>query len=365
MAELDTRPLPLLALSTGVVLPQMVVTLALETPEAAAAAEAAVNGDNLLLLVPNLGGHYARVGTVARVDSAGQLPNGTDALILRGLHRATLGAGVAGSGPALWVQAAAVDDGEVTDRAHELARELRAVVSVLAERRRSRRMPEALANATDPAALPDAVVGVWPELPRERVVEVLETLDPEERIEKVLGWARDALAEMELAERIRSDVAEGMEKTQREFLLRQQLAAIRRELGEADEEGGVDGYRARLAESEMPAEVLAAVEKEIARLEKTAEQSPEHGWIRAWLDTILELPWGRYSDDHLDVQAARDTLDADHTGLDDVKDRIVEYLAVRGLRAERGMAAARPRPSRSLRTARYSTMRSFTSWSPV
>ena len=341
MAELETRALPLLPLTTGVVLPQMVVTLAVETPEAKAAADAAVAGDGLLLLVPRIEGRYARVGTVARVDSAGQLPNGVDALILRGLHRAVLGAGAPGTGPALWVQAEKVEDGEATPRARELARELRAVVSALAERRRSRRMPEALASTTEPAVLVDTVVGVWSDLPVERRVELLETVDVQDRLEKVLAWAREALGELELAERIRTDVAEGMERTQREFLLRQQLAAIRKELGEggAEGEGAVDDYRSRLAESAMPDDVRAAVAKEIERLERSSEQSPEHGWIRTWLDTVFELPWGTYSDDRLDVNEARSVLDADHNGLDDVKDRIVEYLAVRALRAERGMGA--------------------------
>ena len=284
MAELETGALPLLPLSTGVVLPQMVVTLALETPEAKAAAEAAVRGEGRLLLVPRIEGRYARVGTVAQVDSAGQLPNGVDALILRGLHRAVLGSGAAGTGDALWVHAEAVDEGPLTPRAHELAREFRAAVAALAERRRSRRLPEALASTTDPVALVDTVVGAWSDLPLERRVEALETVDVVERLEKVLAWAREALAELELAERIRTDVAEGMEKTQREFLLRQQLAAIRKELGELGDDaggGGADDYRAKVAASAMPEAVRATVEKEIDKLERTGEQSPEHGWIRA------------------------------------------------------------------------------------
>ena len=147
-----------------------------------------------------------------------------------------------------------------------------------------------------------------------------------------------------------------MEKTQREFLLRQQIAAIRKELGESgDDDDVVDEYRAKLAELVLPDDVRDAIEREVDRLERTSEQSPEHGWIRTWLDTVLELPWGKRSDESLDVVDAREILDADHTGLDDVKDRIVEYLAVRKLRAERGherqrraqrAAAARARSSR-------------------
>src|SRR5205085_10414085 len=170
-----------------------------------------------------------------------------------------------------------------------------------------------------------------------RKIEILETTDVEQRVEKVLNWAREALAELELGDKIRTDVAEGMERTQREFLLRQQLAAIKKELGEgADGEDVVDTYRTRVAESGMPDAVRQAAEKEIDRLERTSEQNPEYGWIRTWLDTISDLPWGKRSDDNLDVADARAVLDADHTGLEEVKDRIIEYLAVRKLRADRG-----------------------------
>ncbi|MBV8559686.1 MAG: endopeptidase La, partial [Acidimicrobiia bacterium] len=136
---------------------------------------------------------------------------------------------------------------------------------------------------------------------------------------------------------------EGMEKTQREFLLRQQLAAIRKELGEGDGDEAEERYRTWLAEVDAPDAVKAAVERELGRLERTSEQSPEQGWIRTWLDTVVELPWGVRSDDRLQVTEARAILDADHNGLDDVKDRIVEYLAVRKLRVDRGLAASSER----------------------
>ncbi len=167
-------------------------------------------------------------------------------------------------------------------------------------------------------------------------MELLETLDPEARLTRALEWARDALAELDLAEQIRSRVSEDVDKTQREFMLRRQLDAIRTELGEGGGEGS-DDYRAKLAAGNFPDDVRAAIEREVEKLERTSEQSPEHGWIRTWLDTVFELPWGERSEERIDVVEAREILDADHTGLDDVKDRIVEYLAVRKLRAERGM----------------------------
>ena len=134
-------------------------------------------------------------------------------------------------------------------------------------------------------------------------------------------------------------MADGVEKQQREFLLRQQLQAIRKELGEGDDETG-DDYRARLAELTLPVKVREAVEKELDRLERTNGQSPEQGWIRTWLDRVLDLPWGTTTEDRFDLTEARAVLDADHEGLDDVKDRIVEFLAVRKLRTERGQTAS-------------------------
>src|SRR2546421_694516 len=254
--EPNTVSLPLLPIEVGVVLPQMVVTLAPDTDEAKQAIEAASTADGLLLLVPRIDGRYAKVGTVARVDEVGQLPNGQQAVLLRGLSRAVVGTGVAGTSPGLWVQAERIEDPTVaTGGLTDLARELRGVVSALAERRRSRRLPEALASATEPGALADAVAGGWTDLPVARAVEVLETLDVEGRVRKVLGWARDALAEHEGADQIRTDVAEGMERTQREFLLRQQLAAIRKELGEpGDAQGPVAEDRAKGGAAHPPAD---------------------------------------------------------------------------------------------------------------
>jgi ATP-dependent Lon protease len=330
--------LPMLALTTGVVFPNMVVTLALETDDARRAAGAAADGEGLLLLVPRVGARYARVGTVARIESSGDLPGGPPALVLRGLHRAVVGTGVAGTGDGLWVAVDPVADVEPTERARELAREYRATVSGIAEHIGAARLTEALRGVHDPGALADTA-GWWPDLDVDRKVELLETIDVEARLERVVAWAREALGELELAGKIRDEVASGMEKTQREFLLRQQMAAIRKELGE---DGGADDvvgeYRATIAERDLPEPVREALIREVDRLERTGEQSPEHGWIRTWLDSVLEIPWGTRTDDDLDIARARSVLDADHTGLADVKDRVLEYLAVRRLRADRGLA---------------------------
>jgi len=333
--------LPLLPLTEGVVLPRMVVTLALESDEARAAADASLAAGDRLLLVPKLGGTFASVGTVAVVDQRGDLPNGVAAVVLRGLHRAQLGTAIAGTGSVLWVQVDAVGAAAPAGLA-DAARELRAIVAGIAERTANggggRRLAEMLrATSGDDVALIDGF-GAWPQLSIERKLELLETLDVAARAEKAVAWAREALAELEIAEQIRHDVTEGMEKAQRDFLLRQQLAAIRKELGEADETADIaDEYRNKVAESTMPDAVRAAITKEIDRLERMSEQNPEHGWIRTWLDYMTELPWGVRSTDRLDIDEARRILDADHTGLEDVKARILEHLAVRKLRSERAV----------------------------
>jgi ATP-dependent Lon protease len=338
MPELSVETLPLLPLTSGVVLPGMVVTATLETSEARAAATAAADAGQSLLLVPKVDQRYARIGTVAKIENAGELPSGQLAVVVRGLHRARIGNGVAGTGAATWVEVERVYEGAPSARAIELAREYRAVVETILEARGAAQLTEMLRGITDPGQMADTAA-YSPDLSFAQKVELLETVDVEQRLEKALAWSRETLADVSLKDRIRKDVTEGMERSQREYLLRQQLAAIRKELGEDDDEDAAESYRAKVEESGMPEKVRAHVEREIDRLERTSEQSPEHGWIRTWLDTMIELPWGKRSEDDLDIAEARRILDADHTGLADVKDRIVEFLAVRKLRGERGMGA--------------------------
>ena len=345
MPELQTTTLPLMPLTTGVILPGMVVTLTADTDEAKAAVAAAERGDGRLLLVPFIDGQYARTGTIGKIENAGDLPGGIRGLIIRGIERATVGAGVATGATALFVNADPIAVPSFGPRAHELAREYRAIVETIFDKKGVSHLNEHLRGISDPGQMADTA-GYAPELSLEQKVEVLETVDVEQRLEKVLAWMHDVLADITLKERIHNDVNEGMEKTQREFILRQQMAAIRKELGESgDGEDVIEEYRAKVAGENVPEHVRKAVDKELGRLERTSEQNPEHGWIRGWLDTVTELPWGVKSEDHLDVADARVILDEDHTGLNDVKDRIVEYLAVRKLRADRGLGAVVGRSS--------------------
>ncbi|MDQ6838300.1 MAG: endopeptidase La [Actinomycetota bacterium] len=340
-----TSSLPLLPLDAGVVLPGMAITLALETGEARAAVEAAAGAGDRLVLLPRLGrsdgadptpGRYALVGVIAAIERRGGLPGGTQAVVVRAERRARVGAATAVAGPALWVNVDVIEDTEPTDDTATKATELKAIFDVIAEHRGSGPLAEVWRRASAPGALAD-LAGYWPDLSVERKVELLEEADVDRRVDLVLGWSREALGELELKDRIRTDVAEGMERTQREYLLRQQLAAIRKELGDRGSDDGDDDYRTRVAALDINDGVRKAIDSEIDKLERSNEQSPEHGWIRTWLDTVLDLPWGRYSDDRADVVDARAVLDADHTGLDEVKERIIEHLAVRKLRAERGI----------------------------
>ncbi|MGQ0668659.1 MAG: endopeptidase La [Actinomycetota bacterium] len=350
MTTLDTQALPLLPLTTGVVLPGMVVTLTIESDEARRAVAAARSADDTLLLVPRVGGRYARVGTLGKLEDVGRLPSGMEALVIRGLHRAVVGIGVPGTGDATWVQVEpALDPEPATERAHELAREYRATVENIVESRGIPQVAEFLRGIGEPGAVADTS-GYSPDLSFEQKVDVLETLDVEERLGKVLAWAKETLAEISLKDKIRDDVREGMEKSQREFLLRQQLEAIKKELGEGGSGDIVAEYRKRIEEAGMPEDVRKEAERELSRLERTSEQSPEYGWIRTYLDWMTELPWDIRTEDRLGITEARRILDEDHTGLDDVKDRIIEYLAVRKLRAERGLGAAIGRGSGAILT---------------
>jgi ATP-dependent Lon protease len=351
MSDTKTLTLPVLPLDDDVVLPTMVVPLDASDSEvraSIAAAAAAVEGDARpqLLLVPRIGGKYAPVGTLAVVEQEGRLPNGKPGVVLRGLARVTIGAGTVGPGAALWVHGTIADEPPAGPRAAELAREYRGLASAILQKRGAWQVVDVLSGITDPSALADSA-GYASYLSVEQRSELLATLDPAQRLEQLIGWARAHLAELDVAETIGNDVREGMEKQQREFLLRQQLAAIRKELAALDGTPATeqDDYRARIEDADLPEKVREAALREAAKLERGADNSPEAGWIRTWLDAILDVPWNTRTDDAYDIPGARAVLDADHAGLDEVKDRIIEYLAVRKRLADRGMTVAGGRRS--------------------
>jgi ATP-dependent Lon protease len=331
----DVVELPVLWLDDEVILPGMVAPIALDAGTQAAVDASRNAADSRLLIVPRTDGAYASHGVLAIIEQVGRLPQGGQAVVVRGVQRARIGAGVSGAGAALWVQATLVEDSDPTPRTTELATDYRALVISILQLRGAYQVIDTVQRVNDPATLSD-LAGYASYLDTEQKLWLLETADVDVRLEKLSEWARAQLAELEVSGRIRDEVREGMEKTQREFLLRQQLAAIRKELGE-DEPDGAEDYRARIEKADLPEKVREAALREVGRLERGSDQSPEAGWIRTWLDTVLELPWNVRTHDSSDITAARAILDADHEGLDDVKDRIVEHLAVRARRADRGL----------------------------
>jgi ATP-dependent Lon protease len=286
-----------------------------------------------VLIVPRVDGEYAELGTVATVERIGRVPGGEAAVLLRGTRRASVGRIADGPGAARWVHTESVP--EISDeRAQKLATEYKSVVISLLQQRGGWQMVDAVQQVEDPSAVAD-LSGNAPYLNVAQKLELLSTLDVTTRLEKALEWSREHLAELEVSDTIRKDVAEGMEKQQKEFLLRRQLEAIRKELGDLNPSSAEDDdYRARVEAADLPDNVRKAALAEVDKLERASEQSPEGGWIRTWLDTVLEIPWNNRTTDVHDIAGARAVLDADHTGLDDVKERIIEYLAVRKRRAE-------------------------------
>ncbi len=338
--------LPVLPLDDAVVLPSMVVPLDISASEARAAIEAAqlaakADDDETqaqVLLVPRPDGGYAPIGTLASIEQVGRLPSGERAAVVRGVARVKIGTGTVGPGTALWIEGTLIEEPEPSQKTAELAREYRGLAATILQKRGAWQYVDVLQRITDPSQLSDSA-GYAGYLSLEQKRELLDTLDPQTRLELLIGWARDHLAELDVAETISNDVKEGMEKQQREFLLRQQLAAIRKELAELDGKPASEeeDYRARIEAADLPEKVREAALKEAGKLERSSDQAPEAGWIRTWLDTLLEVPWNTRTEDAYDITGARAVLDADHAGLDDVKDRIIEYLAVRKRRSDRGL----------------------------
>ncbi|HEY0520195.1 MAG TPA: endopeptidase La [Ilumatobacteraceae bacterium] len=331
MTDLDTRQLTLPLLEVpAVVLPGTVFTFTLTSDDARAAVDAASRGDGRLVLHNPSAGD---IGVVARVPNTGAMPNGDMAAIVQAEVRARITARHPSGRGSDHVDVELIADSRPTPRVEAAARELRVVLEEIAKLRGSRRLPEILRSVGDPGQLADAVT-TWSEPDLAHQAAILLALDVGERVDLVTEWAKSHLAELQVTAQIRADVTEGVDKQQREYLLRQQLAAIRKELGEGDDDV-VGQYRAKLAELDLPEKTANAVNKEIDRLEHMGQQSPEHSWIRTWLDRIFELPWNTRTEDQLELDQARAILDADHYGLDEVKDRIVEFLAVRKLRVAR------------------------------
>src|SRR5256714_1906215 len=326
-ASSELKPLlRLIPLDDTVVFPNMGITLTID-----------VGDDERVVLVPRHDNECLEVGTVAEVSERIRLPGGGHAVAISGEHRALIGAAQTGPGGELRVEVdERRDEVPVDGRTRKLEREYRATVEEILELRGDDgRISAFLRAIAEPGALADSA-GYSPSLTYDQKVELLRTLDVTERLELAVKLQRDSLAELQVRKRIREDVQEGAEKQQREYFLRKQMESVRKELGD-DEASVVEEYRAKIDEAEMPEAVEEQALKELGRLERMGEQTGESSMIRTYLDWLIAVPWSKRSEEHLDPVAAREVLDADHAGLEDVKDRITEYLAVRKLRADRGI----------------------------
>jgi ATP-dependent Lon protease len=318
--------LRLIPLDDTVVFPTMQVTLPVD-----------VGDDERVLLVPRHGTDYAKVGTIADVVERVRLPGGIRGVSLQGVARGIAGAAHTGTEGQLRVEVEERPD-VTPPKSHtvELEREYRAVVEEILELRGDDGRASAFVRSiTEPGALADAS-GYAPDLSFQQKLQVLQTLDVVERLALALEFQRQRLAELQVRKRIREDVESGAQKQQREYFLRKQMDSIRKELDE-DDASVADEYRKKIAEAGMPDGVREQAERELKRFERMGEQSAESSMIRTYLDTLIAVPWSKRSDENLDPVHARSVLDADHAGLEDVKSRIVEHLAVRKLRAERGV----------------------------
>jgi len=320
--------LRLIPLDDTVVFPNMGITLTID-----------VGDDERVVLVPRHDNEFLEVGTIAEVSEQIRLPGGGRAVALSGEHRALIGAAQTGPAGELLVEVdERPDETPVDGRTRELEREYRATVEEILELRGDDgRIAAFLRAIAEPGALADSA-GYSPTISYEQKVELLRTINVTDRLELAVGLQRESLAELQVRKRIREDVQEGAEKQQREYFLRKQMDSIRKELGE-DDASVSEEYRTKIEDAAMPEEVKAQALKELSRLERMGEQTGESSMIRTYLDWLISVPWGKRSDEHLDPVAARAVLDSDHAGLEDVKDRVTEYLAVRKLRQDRNIEA--------------------------
>lgn len=320
---MDLRLVPL---DEAIVFPSVTATLSIDVGE-----------DEQVFLLPRRDGEFASVGVIADVVERGQSPRGETVATVVGLRRGI--AGIAHSDEhdpeALRIEVQEIHDGHPDDEhTKELVREYRAIVEEILELRNADgRIVAFLRNVTEPGELADTS-GLAPDLSFEQKFELLDTLNVTARLEKAVEFQRERLAELQVRSKIRDDVESGAQQQQREYFLREQMKSIRKELGD-DDASLIEEYEQKIADAEMPKAVEEQAEKELRRLERQGEQSGESSMIRSYLDWLIAVPWSKRSDEKLDPVYTREVLDADHAGLDDVKKRITEFVAVRKLRQER------------------------------
>ena len=338
------QTLPVLPLRGTVIFPGVTNPIAAGRPGTLRAIEAALKGDRLVFAVaqrdntdepaPDI---LYSMGVIARI---GQIQRGLGGvqLLLQGEQRATALQYSTAEGymTAVILPTEEMNPLDHHDAAFEaLHKETRERAQELGEKRG---LPEevvhqVLDSVDDPGRFSDLVAG-YIELTVPEKQGLLETLSVEERLRRVLVHVQRQIGMLEAQEEIKSQVQEELGERQREMFLREQLKAIQKELGDDDQSKEVQELREKLAKLELPKEARAEVERELGRLERSGRESMEAQVIRTYLEWVAELPWGKRSDDNLDLNRASETLDEDHYGLQDVKDRVLEFLAVRQLHAK-------------------------------
>jgi ATP-dependent Lon protease len=315
----------LIPLDEAIVFPTVTATLSID-----------VGADERVFLIPRRDGEFGRLGVVAEVIETGLSRRGRPVATVVGLHRGLIAGGAQpGEGETLRVEVQEIRDGHPDDEhTRELSTEYRAVVEEILEHRGDDgRIAAFLRSVDEPGALADTS-GLSPDISNENKLRLLEAIDVTARLELAVELQRERLTELQVRSRIRDDVESGAQKQQRDYFLRKQMESIRKELGE-DEADLISEYERKIAEAGMPAAVAEQAEKELRRLERQGEQSPESSMIRSYLDWLIAVPWAKRSEELLDPARTREVLDADHAGLEDVKKRITEFIAVRKLRSER------------------------------
>ena len=318
----------LIPLDEAIVFPTVTATLPIE-----------VGDEERVFLIPRRDGEFGRVGVVAEVIEHGLSRRGGPVATVVGLHRGLAGAAQADENDpeVLRVEVQEIRDGHPDDEhTREVAREYRAIVEEILELRGDDgRIAAFLRSVEEPGALADTS-GLSPDINLEGKLRLLESVDVTQRLEIAVELQRERLAELQVRSKIRDDVESGAQQQQREYFLRKQMESIRKELGE-DETDLIAEYETKIGEAGMPEAVAEQAEKELRRLERQGEQSPESSMIRSYLDWLIAVPWSKRSEERLDPVHTREVLDSDHAGLDDVKRRITEFVAVRKLRQERGV----------------------------
>ena len=339
------RDLPLVALRETVIFPEMIVPLQVGREKSVNALNAAVAEGGPIALVTQRQAEQEEiddpselytVGTLAKIAQVVQLQDGTVRAIVQGQSRLKLH-GFTQTGPYLRASVEVVPD-ESPDglEVQALMRTVQAQIEQYVANGAPVPPEAAVAarNITEPGLLAD-MVAYSPDMSTEQRQELLETIDVIERLKLVSNFLANQVEILELKGRIQSEVKSEMDKTQREYILREQLKAIQRELGEDDpQQAEINELRDKVEAAGMPEEIKTRAIKEIDRMSRIPSASPEVGVIRTYVDWLIGLPWDVSTDDQLDIKEAARVLDEDHYGLEKIKERILEYLAVRTLADE-------------------------------